>query len=250
MEEIYCNVQQVKPVDSKPSTNQTGPSSSERFHGAVVLCLGLLSVFLLAGLIGLGARYHDSVSDSAAEVSALKANLTERLQASDEKLSSLTEERELLIASLTEVTEELNRLQRWSKHKKTCPTGWRMFSCTCYLLSTESGSWEKGREDCGDRGADLVVIDSHEEQEFLIKTINQEAWIGLTDREKKNTWKWIDGAPLTLMYWQKGQPDKGNGNPKWGEEDCAVIQPGMKHEENWNDLRCDASRQWICEEMP
>ncbi|XP_071338217.1 CD209 antigen-like protein E [Trachinotus anak] len=243
MEEIYVNVEPFKPV--KPR----GPSSSERrFHGAVVLSLGLLSGFLLAALIGLGVHCYKS---SDAELSTIEANLTEHHKASDNKLSSLTEERDLLIANLTTMMKELNRLQSLSKQKKTCPAGWRMFSCTCYLLSTESGSWENGREDCRDRGADLVVIDSPEEQEFLSKIIiKKETWIGLTDRDKKNTWKWIHGAPLTQKYWKKGQPDKGNGNPKWGEEDCAVIEPGMKPEENWNDLRCDASRQWICEEMP
>ncbi|XP_023286613.1 CD209 antigen-like protein E [Seriola lalandi dorsalis] len=231
MEEIYSNVPQLKPVNPKPSTNPTGPSSERRFHG-VVLILGLLSVFLLVGLISLGVRFRDSVRDSA--------NLTERLQASDE-------ERDLLIANLTKVTKELTRLQRLSKQKKTCPAGWRMFSGTCYLLSIQSASWEKAREDCRARGADLVIIDSLKEQEFLTKDIiKQESWIGLTDRNHEKTWKWIDGTPLTLKFWQKGQPDKGNGSPKWGEEDCAVIQPGMKADENWNDLRCDAFRPWIC----
>ncbi|XP_022596909.1 CD209 antigen-like protein E [Seriola dumerili] len=231
MEEIYSNVPQLKPVNPKPSTNPTGPSSERRFHG-VVLILGLLSVFLLVGLISLGVRYRDSVRDSV--------NLTEHLQASDE-------ERDLLIANLTKVTKELTRLQRLSKQKKTCPAGWRVLGCSCYFLSVQSGSWGKGRQDCRARGADLVIIDSLKEQEFLTKDIvKQESWIGLTDRNNEMTWKWIDGTPLTLKFWQKGQPDKGNGNPKWGEEDCAVIQPGMKADENWNDLRCDASRPWIC----
>uniref|UniRef100_A0A3B4UNM5 C-type lectin domain-containing protein n=1 Tax=Seriola dumerili TaxID=41447 RepID=A0A3B4UNM5_SERDU len=122
-----------------------------------------------------------------------------------------------------------------------------VLGCSCYFLSVQSGSWGKGRQDCRARGADLVIIDSLKEQEFLTKDIvKQESWIGLTDRNNEMTWKWIDGTPLTLKFWQKGQPDKGNGNPKWGEEDCAVIQPGMKADENWNDLRCDASRPWIC----
>ncbi|XP_078119044.1 uncharacterized protein LOC144525854 [Sander vitreus] len=100
MEVIYANVENEvnKSVNPRPSTNQTGPRSSERrFHGAVVLCLGLLSVFLLAGLIGLGVH---------------SANLAERLQASDDKSSSLTEERDRLNSSLTEMAKELDRLQQ------------------------------------------------------------------------------------------------------------------------------------------
>ncbi|XP_067458696.1 C-type lectin domain family 4 member F-like [Thunnus thynnus] len=239
MEDVYVNDEPKKQVDSGPSTNQTGLSSSEkRFHGAV-LCLGLLTVFLLAGLIGLSVYYLDLVRGLAEELSTIKANLTE--------------ERDLLNASLTEITEELHWLRILSAqdfilllvkavwihpplyklctlgvhalktvfetrylqvegHKlrllfnvscltyfteKTCSAGWSTFSFTCYLISTKSGSWEKGRKDCRARGADLVVIDSYEEQEFLINITKQASWIGLSDREKEGTWKWTDGTPLT-----------------------------------------------------
>lgn len=46
----------------------------------------------------------------------------------------------------------------------SCPEGWKMFHCACFFLSGESGNWDKGRDDCIDRGADLVVINSAEEQ--------------------------------------------------------------------------------------
>ncbi|XP_045910505.1 C-type lectin domain family 4 member E-like [Micropterus dolomieu] len=244
MEEIYINVEYDKSVDSTPSQNQTGLRSSERrFHGAVVLCLGLLSVFLLAGLIGLTVLYHHS----AADFSTINTNLMERLQASNNKLSSMSEERELLNASLIETTKELNRLQCLARKNKSCPAGWRMFLCSCYLLSNKSGLWTKGRQDCRNRGADLVVIDSAEEQTFLSDFIWVETWIGLTDGEVEGSWKWIDGTKLTLRYWEAAQPDNGGGDPKWGEEDCAQIKPGKKTQENWNDLSCSTFLRWICE---
>ncbi|CAK6982222.1 CD209 antigen-like protein E [Scomber scombrus] len=223
MEEIYVNVEHVKSIDSTRPTNQTGPRSSERrFHGAVVLCLGLLSVFLLAGLIGLGVYYRDVNH-------------------------GLTEERDLLNANLTETTEELHQLQNLSKQNQTCPAGWKMFSCSCYLLSSESGSWSIGRQDCRERGADLVVINSLEEQKFFstfteVKTMS---WIGLTDIVTEGTWKWIDGTPLTLSYWGTNQPDNGGGT--YGEEDCAHFYTGYKTLNNWNDLPCRVYVQWTCE---
>uniref|UniRef100_A0A4W6G0F4 C-type lectin domain-containing protein n=1 Tax=Lates calcarifer TaxID=8187 RepID=A0A4W6G0F4_LATCA len=136
--------------------------------------------------------------------------------------------------------------------EKKCPAGWMNFSYACYLLSTVSASWDRGRQDCRDRGADLVVRDSREEQvEFISKIIiKQDTWIGLNDRDRENTWKWTDGTPLTLAYWMKGQPDNGGRDLRWGEEDCAHLQAHTKTEENWNDLRCDASKQWICEKVP
>uniref|UniRef100_A0A8C9XR88 C-type lectin domain-containing protein n=1 Tax=Sander lucioperca TaxID=283035 RepID=A0A8C9XR88_SANLU len=166
---------------------------------------------------------HVTLGGSAADLSTIKANLTECLQASDNKLSSLTEERDRLNSRLTEMAKELDRLQQ----NKTCPAEWRMFSSSCYLLSAESGSWEKGRQYCRDRGADLVVIDSSEEQMFLSKCIKKDTqyWIGLTDRDEEGTWKWVDGTPLTLKNWRREQPDNGRGDPRCGEEDCAHIGP-------------------------
>ncbi|XP_034741900.1 CD209 antigen-like protein C isoform X2 [Etheostoma cragini] len=276
MDDIYANVEYDKPVNPRLSTNQTGPrSSGRRFHGAV-LCLGLLSVFLLAGIIGLSVhsaelstiktnlterlqasenkssslteerdRLNSRLTEMAEELdrlqqklSTIKTNLTERLQASENKSSSLTEERDRLNSRLTVMAEELDRLQQ----KKPCPAEWRTFCSSCYLLSAESGSWEKGRQDCRDRGADLVVIDSSEEQTFLFKFVKKDTWFGLTDKDQEGTWKWVDGTPLTLKNWEKGQPDNGGGNPKWGEEDCAHFVAT-----EWNDRSCVSPMNWICE---
>ncbi|KAF3694509.1 C-type lectin domain family 10 member A MMGL Macrophage asialoglycoprotein-binding protein 1 [Channa argus] len=247
MEEIYVNVEPQKHLAPRPSTDETGSRSSQRrFYGAL-LFLGLLSGFLLAFLISLGVHYRDSSHRLAAELSAVKANLTERFQVSDGQLSLMTAERDQLNASLIAMTGERNRLQSLSKQKKTCPTGWRKFSCSCYLLSSLSGSWERGREDCRVKGADLLVIESDEEQTFVLGLTQQPAWIGLNDKEVEGTWKWVDGTSLIKTYWKKDQPDNGGGSPLWGEEDCAHI----RNEENnlWNDLSCTASLRWICEKL-
>ncbi|XP_075960961.1 C-type lectin domain family 4 member E-like [Anarhichas minor] len=143
----------------------------------------------------------------------------------------------------------MDRLQRLSKQKKTCPEGWRRFSCSCYLLSTRSGSWEESRKDCRDKGADLVIIDSLQEQKFIKSIVTDRTWIGLSDRDEEGTWRWVDGTPLTEAYWEV-PPDNGGRNPWWGEEDCAEIVVGQKAERNWNDLRCDRSLHWICEKLP
>ncbi|XP_068560737.1 CD209 antigen-like [Cebidichthys violaceus] len=335
MEELHVYAEYNGPVDSSPSTNRTGTRSPKlkcRSHGAVVLSLGLLSVFLLARLISFFVYDHNSVGGSAADLSTIKANLTERLRASEDKLSSVSEERDLLNASFTNLIEEKDRLQRlsinlteekdrlqrlstnltkekdrlqrlstnltkekdrlhrlstnltkekdglqrlstnlteekdrlqrlstnlieemdrrqrWCKQKKTCPEGWRMFHCSCYLLSTRSDSWEKSRKDCRDKGADLVIIDSLEEQKFLSSIIDRHRiWIGLSDRDDEGTWKWIDGTPLTEAYWDLDEPNNGGGDH--GEEDCVEILGGRNADGNWNDVLCNNSLQWICENL-
>uniref|UniRef100_A0A671U6X4 C-type lectin domain-containing protein n=1 Tax=Sparus aurata TaxID=8175 RepID=A0A671U6X4_SPAAU len=242
MEEIYVNTDYIKSFEPQPLTNQRGPGRSERrFHGAVVLSLGLLCVVLLAGLISLGVTYYVSEQCSAADLITIMDNLTECLQASNTTVPCPTENRDLLKAKITETTEE---------PKCSCPEGWRMFNCTCFFLSVESGNWDKGREDCIDRGADLVVIDSADIQTFLSDFTTEEtmAWIGMTDRVKEGSWAWIDRAPMTVKYWKKSQPDNGGGHQTLGYEDCAhiIIRGG---DSSWNDLSCKTRLRWICEKV-
>ncbi|XP_036965817.1 CD209 antigen-like protein E [Acanthopagrus latus] len=238
MEEIYVNSGFIKSVEPRPSTNQRGP---RRFHGAVVLCLGLLCVVPLAGLISLGVAYYASERCSAAHLSTIRDNLTECLQASNTTFPCLTENGDLLKDRITETTKE---------PRCSCPEGWKMFHCACFFLSGESGNWDKGRDDCIDRGADLVVINSAEEQTFLSNFTKEKtmAWIGMTDRVKEGAWTWIDRTPVTFQYWKTSQPDNGGGHHTLGHEDCAHIIIGGSHL-NWNDLSCKTSLRWICEKV-
>ncbi|KAK2840198.1 hypothetical protein Q5P01_013938 [Channa striata] len=85
------NVGPNKSVFSCSSTNQTGPWGSERrFYRAAVLCLGLLSFFLLTGLTGLGVHLHRAEAD----FSIIKANI---LNAEKDRLSSLNAEKEQMV---------------------------------------------------------------------------------------------------------------------------------------------------------
>nr|XP_046181213.1 C-type lectin domain family 4 member E-like [Oncorhynchus gorbuscha] len=115
-----------------------------------------------------------------------------------------SEEKDQLQTSYNSLTKERDQLQterdflsgRFTNLKKTCPEGWQKFESSWYFLSTETKTWNECREDCLERGADLVIINSDKEQTFVIN-LKKRVWIGLTDSVKEGTWKWVDGTPLT-----------------------------------------------------
>ncbi|KAJ7990078.1 hypothetical protein DPEC_G00296560 [Dallia pectoralis] len=123
-----------------------------------------------------------------------------------------------------------------------CPQDWIRFGCSCYYVSTVNKTWAASRQDCLDRGADLVIINSREEQAFL-RSINCRAWIGMTDSDVKFTWRWVDGTLLTTSYWRNVEP-----NNQGGSEDCVEIWPYLSDPLlGWNDQPCDYQQSSICE---
>ncbi|NP_001297901.1 C-type lectin domain family 4 member E-like [Esox lucius] len=124
---------------------------------------------------------------------------------------------------------------------KACPQDWKRFGCSCYYISTVLKSWTDSRQDCLDRGGDLVIINSREEQAF-IKSFNYRAWIGLSGREVKRSWRWVDGTPLTTSYWEDGEPNNAGG-----EEDSVLVRRIDVPLAAWNDVSCDHENSFICE---
>ncbi|XP_051240087.1 CD209 antigen-like protein E isoform X1 [Dicentrarchus labrax] len=125
--------------------------------------------------------------------------------------------------------------------------GWVYFHPSFYYISSTKKSWNDSREDCLQRGADLMVINSKEEQFFSVnkdftRKFNKFMWIGLTDRETKGMWIWVDGTPLDKSYWTPGEPNAYEDK----NEDCVELK-SHDIENSWNDIPCEDENFWICE---
>ncbi|XP_075320679.1 C-type lectin domain family 4 member E-like [Odontesthes bonariensis] len=119
--------------------------------------------------------------------------------------------------------------------------GFVYFHRSFYYISSTKKSWKNSREDCLQRGADLVIINTKEEQDFT-RQFQRLTWIGLTDSGKKGNWKWVDGTPLTKSYWGPSEPNGFEGKT----EDCVEIR-FHDIENSWNDIPCEDQNFWICE---
>uniref|UniRef100_A0A8C8HI39 C-type lectin domain-containing protein n=1 Tax=Oncorhynchus tshawytscha TaxID=74940 RepID=A0A8C8HI39_ONCTS len=173
---------------------------------AAAVCLGLLCVLLLARITGL-CLYYNGVLGSY------------------EKNCK------------TNSTAERDQLQSSNN---------RYFSCSLYHISKGTKLWTESRQDCLRRGADLVIINSREEQVFIHELIDKGFWIGLTDRDEEGIWKFVNGTPLTTVYWMRGEPHSYQGK----DEDCVEQWTSFSNpEDSWCDTQCSELRLEVCEKV-
>ncbi|KAI4876134.1 hypothetical protein NFI96_006883, partial [Prochilodus magdalenae] len=166
--------------------------------------------------------------------------------------TNLTTERDQLQTSYTNLTTERDQLQKEKEALQKVSDleqGQRCFRNSFYYTSTEKKSWNKSRQYCTDKGADLVIINSREEQDFISKVFGHtEAWIGLTDIDREKVWKWVDGSALTNEFWWTGEP-----NNYEGDEDCAITHYSRARSagvSTWNDYPCHLSVAGISHSGP
>ncbi|XP_008284332.1 CD209 antigen-like protein C isoform X2 [Stegastes partitus] len=131
-----------------------------------------------------------------------------------------------------------------STEEEACPQGWRQLGSSCYYVSSQRRNWDGSRQDCLRRDADLVVINSRQEQDFLAG-FAMAAWVGMTDRQEEGSWIWVDGTPVDKdgLLWAPGQPDDA-----YGGEDCGDLR-AMEMFVGLNDFNCSARVRWICEKL-
>ncbi|XP_076874408.1 uncharacterized protein LOC143524844 [Brachyhypopomus gauderio] len=231
------NTEKVHTADPQYRGTRTTGSRCSRL---TAVCLGLLCVLLLTVIIVLWVKF-------TAERDQLQTrynNLTIERDQLLTKYNNQTIERRQLLTKYNTLKVERDQLKKEQKQlqRKFSELGWRYFSSSIYYISTEEKTWSESRQDCRERGADMVIINSREEQEFISKTLSSvRAWIGLTDSEKEGTWKWVDGTALTTGFWDRGEP-----NSNAGDEDCVNTGYGS-NVKTWADYPCIDHFVWICE---
>ncbi|XP_060720573.1 asialoglycoprotein receptor 2-like [Tachysurus vachellii] len=116
---------------------------------------------------------------------------------------------------------------------------WTQFGTSVYYISVR-GSWTESRQDCTDKRADLVIINSKEEQDFINTQLGSSpAWIGLS---YNRAWKWVDGTPLSAGY-RMNEALRSYGTAM----KCAITVQQADGKQRWTDNNCNGQFVWICE---
>ncbi|XP_008156117.1 C-type lectin domain family 17, member A [Eptesicus fuscus] len=219
------------------SQKSGGPGCYQEERWLVFLCL-LVVVSLFLGCTGLAVtliKYQAVVEELKMltfQQMAWQANVTGM-----SGLAGLKKDIDRVRGDTNQSLMELRGLLGCAR--VTCPEGWLPFEGKCYYFSPNTKPWDEARKFCQENYSHLVIISSIDEQNFVVKAHRSPRvhWLGLSDREHEGDWKWLDGSPVTLSFWEPEEPNNMNN------EDCVSMN---KHG-SWNDLSCNKATYWICE---
>jgi len=133
-----------------------------------------------------------------------------------------------------------------------CPQGYVRKDSSCYKLIPEDKVWKSAQDRCVQDGANLVSIDSRDEQVFIVEYIQSQSTL-LSDNQVfvggvkiGNSWKWVSSGL-----------DVGLIGPSFFANDFSVAKPGYDclavnladpaHFGKWVGQQCLASKPAICE---
>ncbi|KAL6467100.1 hypothetical protein MHYP_G00249040 [Metynnis hypsauchen] len=222
---VYERVDSVRGRDPNTETEDTNTkrilqternTAGSRNHRLTAVCLGLLCVLLLTAITLPWFMFTAQRVD---------------LQTS---YTNMTTDRDQLQTERDGLERNISELERIIIQQR-----WIYFNSSIYYISTEKKSWDESRQFCTERGADLLIINSREEQDFIYKFRRGHwAWIGLTYKDRDG-WRWVDGSALTTRFWTLGGTT-GSGL-------CVVTGYGTDPVLNWNNYYCERAYIWICE---
>ena len=113
-------------------------------------------------------------------------------------------------------------------------------------------TWEQAKTKCSQDGtndfkAQLAAPRSSVENEWFVNKANElgvdEFWLGITDKDREDTWKTQHGLPQNYFNWDSDlfgqQPSNAGGN-----EDCVLTNGRWGF--NWNDETCTSKKNLLC----
>nr|XP_027326148.1 C-type lectin domain family 2 member D-like isoform X3 [Anas platyrhynchos] len=139
------------------------------------------------------------------------------------------------IISLIEFLVLISIIIWLSQRAYSCPHSWIGFEGKCFYFSDGEKNQTLSRADCHVHGANLAVIQSREELEFMMRYKgSHDHWIGLSRQNPRQRWEWDDGTEFDSSLFPIG-----------GGEDFAFL-----NNQRVTSARSSGERHWICTRQP
>ncbi|RWS21924.1 C-type lectin mannose-binding isoform-like protein, partial [Leptotrombidium deliense] len=99
-----------------------------------------------------------------------------------------------------------------------CPQDWTYFNGKCYAFFDKLLHYESAIKFCNDNKADMVLIKSDEERQFLFNLVKDESdaakkdgiWLSAVREKLQSKFVTAEGKEITYTFWRDGEPNVSN----------------------------------------
>ncbi|OFY19264.1 MAG: hypothetical protein A2X02_02065, partial [Bacteroidetes bacterium GWF2_29_10] len=126
-----------------------------------------------------------------------------------------------------------------------------------YYSANNADTWENANSLCTFNQGHLVTISSDAENDLvytIVSGVTDHGFIGLTDKQGENTFRWVTREPYSYTKWYGGYPNNSgnkdyvfmynNGNKQWMDDAASTkrkytmeIEPDIKYKWNTNEFK-------------
>ncbi|XP_060936933.1 C-type lectin domain family 17, member A [Limanda limanda] len=251
---IYSTVKSKVPTTTVTTGGGAAAAHSRHFV-LLLVCLGILCVLLISciGVIiyicGV-MKAQEAVEENIIHLEKENYQLMMDKEILANETEVLTRDRDDLNRTIGVIMTFKNfPVNAFCPDKKCqpCLESWIPFQDHCYLFwdpDTPWKTWTQAQTFCRKTNADLLVVDSLQEQEFINKhtkyyyDLHHAYWMGLRTNEDKK-WIWLDGRNETLGFWIQERVGNAGG--------YAMTFPGYNATASWGPSGNDMQNKFICE---
>ena len=127
-----------------------------------------------------------------------------------------------------------------------CPEGWVEHGTHYYLDMKKKLTWNRGEEECLQICANLPVIKSAAENDFLLSLAEKHLWglwLGMESVNGDNVFQWVDGTQVAdgFSAWAPGEPNFP------GRENYGYMYTTGFRKGKWNNNAFWQNRSLVCQ---
>eukprot|EP00058_Branchiostoma_floridae_P019221 XP_002604710.1 hypothetical protein BRAFLDRAFT_80319 [Branchiostoma floridae] len=140
------------------------------------------------------------------------------------------------LAAIENEFEQGSSLPLQTTPASNCPSGYTQYLQSCYKVTDTKGTWEEENVACQLEGGQLSSILNVYQQAFVMSLAKGRVWIGLSDSQTPQQYRWTDGWPVLYVNWGANEPSMG---PREG---CVAMEEGGA----WDDTTCSTQLPAVC----
>jgi hypothetical protein len=110
-----------------------------------------------------------------------------------------------------------------------------------YAAFSQHLTWAEALAECVEMSWYLATDLGPDESAIIESLLTEAMWIGGSDADVEDDWRWVTGESFDYMHWRSGEPNSGT------TVNCMLAN---WFNEGWNDEVCDTPWAYVCESGP